>query len=141
MTRWQVADSPGSSGVDRVSVDLREAYAVDEDGTFETPDDLDGAKRRRLEEAGHEILEEETGELDDAEKTPEPVDEAEADGDDGDEQIDDEYAELDRSELYELYKDRGGPKGWNDVDAEELRYDLRVHDDQGSFPTLEEADD
>lgn len=135
--KWQVKDTPGSSDPDHVAVDLYTRYAVDDDGTFETPDDLDPGTRRRLEEAGHKPIGsgddgDDGDEASDDDDVEDAVDELE---EDEEEEPDDEYSDMDRSALYEEYKDRGGPKSWNETTAESLREALRINDEHGTFPT------
>lgn len=148
--KYRHDETPGSSSPGEITTGLYERYEIDDDGVFEIPDDdLDAAMRRRLEEAGHEPVDAEPvvqGTEDDeadsdgaaaSDEEGDDTDETELEGDDPD----DEYSDMDRSELYEVYKDRGGPKSWNDTDVDGLRHDLRVHDEVNSFPTAEPDDD
>lgn len=134
--KFRARELAQTSGIDEVATGLRTSYAVDDDGCFEIPDDeLDAGTKRRLEEAGHSPVAEggpsdaEAGGSTD-EDVEQAVEEAEAAGASG------EYADMDREELYELYKDKGGPESWNDTDTDFLRRSLAVHDEHGTFPTL-----
>lgn len=133
--KWQCKESPGSSTIAEVTTGLRERYEVDDDGVFETPDDLDSATVRRLEEAGHELLEEETED----EPDPELEEDGDADEDDAEEEVDDEYADMSREELYAEYKERGGPVSWNDTSEDFLAAELRANDDGSDFSEPDET--
>lgn len=136
--KWEVKDTPGSSDPAYVSTGIRERFAV-VDGVFETPDDLDAAAQRRLEAAGHTPIEtgdDETDSADD-EDVEAAVDELEEG--DAEPEPDDEYADMDRSALYEEYKARDGPASWNEVDVGFLRAELRAHDDGDDFTEPDEV--
>lgn len=141
--KWQARELASGNYPDVVALGLRARYDVADDGTFETPDDLDAGAIRRLEEADHVPADDVDDEADAQGATDEDVADAVEEADDtGSEPAadGDEYDGMDRGDLYDEYKDRGGPKSWNGVSADELRHDLRVHDEQGTFPT-EETDE
>lgn len=136
----------GKFGAISLPTSLYDEAPIDGDGYFVVPD-TDEDACAAIARAGHTPVGEDGDALPD-EQLPAPVAEALAEADarfeaeaeqreaeqaveeeDAGDEPDDELDDMERDELYSLYKDEGGPDSWNDVGADDMRQWLRENGD------------
>lgn len=141
--RFQHRDGGRFGAISLPTGSLYEDAPIDDDGYFDVPPSATDDELATVARAGHTPVDEDgeplpPGKLPDA--VVDALDEAEAEAEveerqreveraaeEGDEdEPDDDLDDMTREELYELYKDAGGPESWNDVDSDDMREYLRT---------------